>query len=172
VDEKGRPWKKCVSCTCWPKRWNPGTRTYVAITDRHGDAVSVSFGQSDADHAQIWEGGKQIPLSQKWNFKSWAKDMYYWKCVARVKKFYAPGVLRGATIREEALLETVATEGMPAELLPPDMQPNHPAGDQPLQATVEPPETPTRRPSVRERVLEQESFLDKPGPAREPGDGE
>lgn len=163
VDDKKRPWKKCISCTLWLKTWNREARQYVAMLDRDGNQISVSFGQADADHALIWEGGKQIPLSQKWNFQSWAKDMYYWKCIARVKKYHAPGVLRGVSIREEAVLETIPVDAMPPELLPPDLQP---AGDEPLHPEVQP------RQSLRDKVVTQESFLDQPGPGREPGEGE
>ena len=49
------------------------------LLDRAGQPVSVAFTEADADQAMIWEKGKQIPLSQKWNFVSWARDMYYWK---------------------------------------------------------------------------------------------
>ena len=113
---KGKPWQKCVGCTLWLKRFIPGEGAWKPMLDRRGNPISVSFTEADADHAMIWEKGKQIPLSEKWNFQSWGRDMYYWRCISRVKKYHAPHVLRGGMMREEAL------EMMPAEL-PPDLTP-------------------------------------------------
>lgn len=115
---KGKPWRRCVGCTLWLKRWN-GT-IYAPMLDRNGKQVSVSFTEGDADHAMIWEKGKQIPLSQKWNFVSWARDMYYWRAIARVKKYHAPHVLRGAVSKEEAL--DIIPAGSPPDMLPLELQ--------------------------------------------------
>src|ERR1017187_9011394 len=62
----------------------------------------VSFTKADADKAMIWEKGRQIPLSSKWNFVSWPEDMYFWRCISRLKKRYAPDILSGAVSVDEA----------------------------------------------------------------------
>jgi len=136
LQHKGKPWQKCVGCKLWVKKLSAG-RT-EPLLDRNGKPVSVAFTEADADHAMIWEKGKQIPLSEKWNFKSWAQDMYYWRAVGRVKKYHAPHVLRGAALRVEAL-EVVPVETLP-QLPPPDAPP--------------PPEP--ERKTLRDRVLANE----------------
>lgn len=147
VQHKNKPWKKCVGCTLWLKRWNKQEQCYKAVTDRNGQPISVSFTEADADHAMIWEKGKQVPLSSKWNFVSWARDMFYWRAISRVKKYHAPHVLRGAWLKEEAL-----------EIIPDDvaqgMIPSPDAGTGP--ATV----ASSERPTLRDRILKQPSFLD------------
>jgi hypothetical protein len=120
---KGKPVKQCIGCRLWPKRWSRDEGKYLPLTDRQGQAVSVEFTEADAERAQIWEKGKQIPLTQKWNFQSWARDMYYWKCISRLKKFYAPNVMRGGAVMREEATEMVPVEQMPPELLPPELQP-------------------------------------------------
>jgi hypothetical protein len=120
INHKGKPAKKCVGCTLWLKRLNQEQK-YEPMLDRDGKPISVSFTQYDADTAQIWEKGKQIPLSQKWNFQSWGRDMYYWRSISRVKKYYAPHVLRGGVSREEAL-EMIPTSAMPPDQLPPELR--------------------------------------------------
>ncbi len=118
---KGKPWQRCVGCRLWIKKVVNGR--LEPLLDRNNQPISVAFTEADADHAIIWEKGKQIPLSEKWNFKAWARDMYYWRAISRVKKYHAPHVLRGGTMREEAL--EVLPEGtlppqMPAELQAPE----------------------------------------------------
>ena len=147
VDHKGRKVKKCVGCTLWLRHIQEGK--VVAMTDRHGQPLSVSFTQFDADTALIWEKGKQIPLSEKWNFKSWPRDMFYWRAVSRVKKYHAPQVLRGAVSREEAL-DTVPLDSLPPETVPPA-----------LQALAQPPEQ-SAKPRVADIIMGQESFLEAP----------
>lgn len=104
---------RCTGCRLWLKK----NGSLLAFPLRNGDGqiaidpetklailrpVSIEFTKADADRAIIWEKGKQIPLTSKWNFVSWAEDMYYWRCVGRLKKRYAPNVLRGAKIQAEA----------------------------------------------------------------------
>lgn len=98
----GRKRKKCIGCTLWPKRWNNSKGAYEAMKDRHGDDVSVSFTKDDADSAMIWEKGKQIPLTEKWNFKAWAEDMYFWRALSRLRRRFATNILSGVLMREEA----------------------------------------------------------------------
>ena len=142
VQHKGKPWRKCIGCTLWLKRWN-GT-LYTPLLDRNGKPVSVSFSEGDADHAMIWEKGKQIPLSQKWNFVSWARDMYYWRSIARVKKYHAPHVLRGAVSKEEAL--DIIPAGSPPDMLPRELQaPRAGAGAAAADIQMPDPPPPRRR---------------------------
>jgi hypothetical protein len=54
-------------------------------------------------------------------YQSWARDMYYWKTISRVKKYHAPHVLRGVLVREEAQLETMPVESLPPAQIPPDL---------------------------------------------------
>jgi hypothetical protein len=129
---KGKPIQKCVGCRLWVKKVTDGR--LEPLLDRNGKPVSVAFTEADADQAMIWEKGKQIPLSEKWNFKSWARDMYYWKAISRVKKYHAPHVLRGATMREEAL------EVMPVDAPPPQMP-------------AELPEAPPQPETLAEKIL-------------------
>jgi hypothetical protein len=157
VQHKGKPWKKCIGCTLWLKRWNLKEQIFQTVLDRNKQPVSVSFTEADADHAMIWEKGKQIPLSEKWNFRSWGRDMYYWRCIGRVKKYYAPRVLKGAVSREEAL-EMIPVEQMPPDMLPKELQPPMPEAQ---------PEPAPKRPKLRDQLMGQTSVVDVPAQASE-----
>lgn len=160
VQHKGKPWKRCVGCTLWLKKWRKEEQFYAPVLDRNNQPISVSFTEADADHAKIWEKGKTISLSEKWNFQSWARDMYYWRAISRVKKYHAPHVLRGAWLKEEAL-EIIPGDVGPGMLPPPD------AGN---SATQPAPVADPARPSLRDKVLKQPSFLDPDHPpGEEPG---
>lgn len=86
---------KCIGCRLWLKRLGKGGE-FSPVLDRAGHPVSEAFSKEDADTAMIWEKGKQIRLSDKWNFQSWPKDMYFWRALGRVKKFHCTNILRGA----------------------------------------------------------------------------
>lgn len=152
VEHKGKPWQKCTGCTLWLKKWNPEQRQYTALLNRQGKEISVSFTEADADHAMVYQFDKeakrsvQIPLSQKAMFQSWARDMYYWKAIARVKKYHAPHVLRGVLVREEAQLETVPVETLPPAQIPPE-----------LARTLD---TAAPPPKLRDFVMAQPPFMD------------
>jgi hypothetical protein len=130
------PWRKCVGCTLWLKQWSEADRTYKPMKTRNGEPVSVSFTLADAENAKYYEKGQVKALSEKFNYVSYPSDMYYWRCISRVRKYYAPHVLRGSMLREEAL------EMMPADL-PPEQMPRELAEPQLLT-----------KPSLRERVIE------------------
>ena len=108
--DKDRKTRRCVGCTILPKRWNPETKRYEQMMAKERSdsgalqdvQLEVSFTKEDADGAMIWEKGKQIKLSEKWNFQSWSEDMYFWRALSRFRRRYAPNVLSGATTREEA----------------------------------------------------------------------
>jgi len=89
-------------CTLWLKKWNSETSKFEPVKDHGGKDISVSFTKAEASRSQIYENGKQIPLTEKWNFKSFPREMYYWRCVARLKKFYLTDILRGAVSVDEA----------------------------------------------------------------------
>ncbi len=112
VKENGKTWMKCTGCTLWLKKWDAKAGKFMPVVDRQGKPVSQSFTSQDADHAMIWEKGKQIPLSSKWNFQSWPRDMYFWRCIARLKRYHATDVLCGASTRDEA--EEAAPTDLPA----------------------------------------------------------
>lgn len=92
----------CVGCKLWLKRLNKDTGQYQPILDVKGQPVWVEFTKADTDNAMIHENGKQIKLSEKWNYKSWPREMYFARCISRIKKWHAPNILRGAMTREEA----------------------------------------------------------------------
>jgi hypothetical protein len=123
---------KCTGCTLYPKVRKPtGDYYYLMEADPAEPAkqrkVEVSFTKADADTAMIWEKGKQMPLSSKWNFQSWAQDMYYWRCVARLKRRYRPNVLSGALTQFEAEEITPGAGSFPDRIIastkPPDDDP-------------------------------------------------
>jgi hypothetical protein len=93
-DDKGKPWRKCTGCTLWILfKGQP-------MLDRKGQQVSVSFTAMQAEHAEVYEGGGKKKLSEKFNYMSFGEDMYYWRCISRLHKYYAPAVLRGGRLKE------------------------------------------------------------------------
>jgi len=142
LTHKGKPWKRCTGCTLWLKAYNRTTNAYEPVVDRNGEAVSVSFTEADADHAMIWEKGKQMPLSEKWNFKSWGQDMYYWRAMGRLRKYHLTSIMRGATqyeLRNEVYMEPTAP-ALPAPQAGPDAEP------EPVEETR----------SLRDRIIDAE----------------
>jgi hypothetical protein len=146
-EHKGRESARCIGCTLYLMRVNPATKQAELWLDRQGKQRSVSFTQADADTAQIYEKGKTISLSEKWNFRSWSRDMYYWRAVSRVKKYHAPNVLRGAISQMEAM-EMPPLE--PAPMVPEIV------GMPEVQAEPAPAGSESR---AARRVREQTSFL-------------
>jgi len=139
VTHKDRWYQKCVGCRLWLKKLDG--KVYVPLTDRAGNQVTVEFTEFDADTAQVYEKGGWIPLSQKQNYKSWGRDMYFWRAISRVKKYHAPHVLRGAIEREEAL-----------EMIPGDPPEQLPAGTNASERETSAGE----RETLRDRILKQE----------------
>jgi hypothetical protein len=95
----------CTGCHLHLKRWNPDTKKYDPITGAVNGVTSqavVSFTKRNADNAMVFEGGKKIRLSEKFNYQSWGEDMYFARCVSRVRTRYAPNVLSGVMTREES----------------------------------------------------------------------
>ncbi len=77
----------CTGCVLWP------SVNGQVLTDKDGNPVSVSFTKAEAQAAGL--------LSKDGAWKTYAKDMYYWKCIARLKRQHATDVLTGAAIEEE-----------------------------------------------------------------------
>lgn len=94
--------KKCTGCTLWLKRLNRETGEYSPKLDRDGKPVSVSFTKVDSDNAKYFEKGEWKSLSSKWNYQSWPRDMYFSRCISRVRKYHAPNVLRGGGTPDES----------------------------------------------------------------------
>lgn len=92
----------CTGCHLYPRKLNRETGKHDPLLDRAGNPVVISFTKTEADNAFIWEKDKQIRLSDKWNFKSWPEDMYFWRCISRFKRRHATGVLVGARTMDEA----------------------------------------------------------------------
>ena len=93
----------CAGCRLWLKKWNKEAGFFEPMTDsKKSERISVEFTKTDSDNAMIWEGQKQIKMSDKWNYKSWPREMYFARCISRIKKWHAPNILRGAMTREEA----------------------------------------------------------------------
>jgi hypothetical protein len=160
---KNKPWKRCTGCTLWLKKYNPATKQYEPVLDRKGNPVSESFTEADADHAMIWEKGKQIPLSSKWNFQSWPRDMYYWRTIGRLKKYHLPEILRGAITRAE-VLDVLPEEPQveePTLLAPPVPDAEYrEVGEAPADIPSERPGAARR--NLRDEVIRQASLIDNP----------
>lgn len=95
----------CIGCSLHLTRYNPESRKHEPIMERVNNEqrqAVVSFKKADADRAKISENGSWISLSEKWNFVSWPDDMYFARCVSRVRKRYVPNVLSGTLSKDEA----------------------------------------------------------------------
>jgi len=143
---KGKPYKRCIGCTLWLKRWDAASQSYKPVMNKKGEQVSEFFTLAEAEQIQVYENKEKKPLSEKFNYLAWPREMYYWRCVARVHKFHAPHVLRGGLIREEAL--DVIPGDAPPEMLPPELQ----------EAAASPVEQ--RKQSIRDSLLEQQRILE------------
>lgn len=93
----------CTGCHLHLKRWSGNKYEPIMgkVNGKEQQAI-VSFTKKDADNAVITEKGKQIKLSEKWNFQSWPADMYFARCISRVRTRYASNILSGVLTREEA----------------------------------------------------------------------
>lgn len=107
----------CTGCHLHLKRWNAEAKRFDPIMGRVNGVdkqAVVSFTKKDADRAEITQNGKTIKLSEKWNFKSWPRDMYFARCISRVRTQYASNILSGVMTREEA--DDISTEAPPLML--------------------------------------------------------
>lgn len=148
----GVDWRRCVGCTLYLRQWNREKRRYEPMLDLAGKQVSVAFLEGDAKNAVMYDrggdGGKKA-LADRDVWKSFPRDMYFHKCIARVKKYYAPNVLRGGMARTDA--EEFPPDG--PEMLPTSVEITGGPSGEPQPQIEEPRSTP-----LREKVLKQESF--------------
>lgn len=89
-DEAGQS----IGCTLWPSRLQTDG-SYKPIMDRqNGKPVeaSISFMRADAERAG---------LLKKDTWKNFGEDMYYWRCIARLRRQYATNILCGAMTKDE-----------------------------------------------------------------------
>jgi hypothetical protein len=133
---KGKPWQRVVGCRLWLKRLAPGTSRYDPMVDRVGQPISVAFTEGDAELAKLAQ--KAGP------WQTFPGDMYFWRCISRVKKYYAPGVLRGATAMEDAM-DLASFDAMPREI-------------EAATITATPPAPLPARPTLRDTVLQHPGF--------------
>ena len=152
---KGQTVQRCIGCRLWLKKWNAEERRYLPVLDRNKQEVSVAYTEADAARARYYDKGTKKPLLEKATYQENPRDMYYWKTIARVKKFHAPHVLGGVVSRDEAL-ELLPTSGpMMPDMLPPGLEPP----DEPA------PELPPRKPFLEERILNQLEKETEPTPS-------
>ncbi len=91
---------RSTGCVLWP------TFEGKAVTDKDGAPVSVSFTEKEAQDAGL--------LSKDGAWKTYKKDMYFWKCIARLKRQYATDVLTGASLEgEDYGADALAPEPVP-----------------------------------------------------------
>jgi hypothetical protein len=116
AEHKGAKVQRCAGCRLWLKQRRGDT--YEPMLDRAGEQISVAFTEADADIAKL--STKQGP------WQTFPGDMYYWRCISRVKKYYAPGVLRGAYAMQEVADMQASYEAMPREIEAPAPAPERP----------------------------------------------
>jgi hypothetical protein len=134
LQHKGKPYKRCTGCTLWLKQLNSRTNEWEPVVDRNDQPVSAWFKESDADHAMIYEKGKQIPLSEKWNFKAWGQDMYFWRAMSRLRKYHLTSIMRGAIQWE--LRHDINVERMAPQIAGPEPEPEPEVEKRPLRDQI------------------------------------
>lgn len=98
-DPKGR----CIGCTLFPSRGGIPIREVEFIDGKPVDVdARVTFTKEDADNIPFKEDGQWIKLSEKSTYKSYPEDMYYWRCIARLRRRYATNILSGVLSQSEA----------------------------------------------------------------------
>lgn len=174
----------CIGCKLWPSRLSgvttDGKTVYAAIMERvNGESVpaSVTFTKAQADKIKVKEDSKWISLSEKSTYQAYAEDMYFWRCIARLRRRYATNVLSGVLTRSEAEeLPSVefqkalpAPEPKPMEI--PPMQPSRSAraraGSKDIPGTV-PPSGGDAPPYEPAATLPQDVAKEPPPAAAEP----
>jgi hypothetical protein len=145
ITEKGKPpVKRCTGCTLWLTRYDREQRRYMPMLDRKSAQVNVSYTASDAASAMVYADGGMKPLLSKQTYQSFPDFMFYWRCIGRVWRFYAPDVMRGAVTFEERY---DVIEGD----VPPEQQPKPLA----IDATGDKPAK-----SMRDVIMHQEPLID------------
>ncbi len=78
---------RATGCVLWPRFDGK------VLTDHEDKPVSVSFTEKEAERAGL--------LTKDGAWKTYARDMYYWKAIARLKRQHATDVLTGASLEGE-----------------------------------------------------------------------
>lgn len=102
-----------TGCVFLPKFRKTPTSAYEPMLDGEGKRIRIYFGHYEASHTNIYEGGKTIKLSEKWNYVAYPRSMYYWRCIAMFRRQHATNILSGARMpseAEEVSLDQVVTE--------------------------------------------------------------
>lgn len=98
-DPKGR----CIGCTLFPSRGGIPIREVEFVDGKPVDVdAKVTFTKEDADNIPFKEDGQWIKLSEKSTYKAYPEDMYYWRCIARLRRRYATNILSGVLAQSEA----------------------------------------------------------------------
>lgn len=103
----GKPGKITTRCTLWLTKWNIKSNSYEPVVHasgpNKGQPISESFGDEEASAAEVFDRkqGKKIPLLERANYVSWKRDMYFARCLSRLKRRYIPHVLTGIISSEE-----------------------------------------------------------------------
>lgn len=96
---------ECIGCTLYPLR-RQADGSYQPIMDigENGEDVvaSVSFRKTDAQRIRTKEYGKEITLDQKSTYQAFPEDLYYWKCIVRLKRRYCTNIFSAVPSQSEA----------------------------------------------------------------------
>jgi hypothetical protein len=90
-----RDGQTCTGCTLWPSKlqsdgsWKPITERINGVSA----PASISFTKTDAERAGLIKND---------TYKVYGEDMYFWRCIARLRRRYATNILSGILMREEA----------------------------------------------------------------------
>lgn len=102
-----------TGCTFLPKFRKSPSSEYEPMLDGAGKPVKLHFGHYEASRTNIYEGGKTIKLSDKWNYVAYPRSMYFWRNIAMFRRQYATNILSGARMpleAEEVSLDSVLQE--------------------------------------------------------------
>lgn len=106
-----KEYRRCVGCRLWLKKYSGKKKDYLPVLDREGNPVSEAFLEADAIAAKVWEKGKEISLLEKATWQAYPRDLYYWRTIARLKRYHCPEVMRNVSMAVEA--EDAAEEQKP-----------------------------------------------------------
>lgn len=127
--------KACKGCTLFLKTKNDAGE-WARVKNADGSDASASFTEDDMQAAG---------LDKKDTYKAWKQDMFFWRAMARLRKWYCPNILGGTLMVAEAQdLDAIAdeterqrTEG-PIVLQAPKVKTPPPAPE-PTKPATEPP---------------------------------
>lgn len=86
--------KEVLGCTLFLKVKDPSSPAgWRRVKDADGRDACATFTSEDA---------KKAKLHEKDTYKAWGQDMYFWRAMARLRKFYCPNILGGSLMAAEA----------------------------------------------------------------------